>query len=106
MTANEERWDLDTDEIRSIDSEELYETRPNRWKGSKATWHVYTQEERLIYKSLEEIRNRDLSVHLYNAFALKNRETRAGAAEPDTEVSGSRLPRYRPAADPIFTGRG
>ncbi|KAF4839489.1 hypothetical protein CGCSCA4_v011215 [Colletotrichum siamense] len=85
MMANEEQWDLDTDEIRSIDSEELYETRPNRWKGSKATWHVYTQEERLIYKSLEEIRNRDLSVHLYNAFALKNRETRAGAAEPDAE---------------------
>uniref|UniRef100_L2FXH2 RNA polymerase i specific transcription initiation factor n=1 Tax=Colletotrichum fructicola (strain Nara gc5) TaxID=1213859 RepID=L2FXH2_COLFN len=89
MTANEEQWDLDTDEIRSIDSEELYETRPNRWKGSKATWHVYTQEERLIYRSLEEVRNRDLSVHLYNAFALKNRETRAGAAEPMQSVDAS-----------------
>ncbi|KAK1624920.1 RNA polymerase I-specific transcription initiation factor-domain-containing protein [Colletotrichum phormii] len=84
MTANEESWDLDTDEIRSVDSEELYETRPNRWKGNKATWSSYTQEERLLHRSMEKLRNRDLSVHLYNAFALRNRAVRPSvAAEPD-----------------------
>ncbi|KAK1731683.1 RNA polymerase I-specific transcription initiation factor-domain-containing protein [Colletotrichum acutatum] len=84
MTANEESWDLDTDEIRSVDSEELYETRPNRWKGNKATWNTYTQEERLLHRSMEQLRNRDLSVHLYNAFALRNRAVRPSAAgEPN-----------------------
>ncbi|KAK2030168.1 RNA polymerase I-specific transcription initiation factor [Colletotrichum zoysiae] len=88
MTANEESWDLDTDEIRSVDSEELYETRPNRWKGSKSTWYTYTQEERLLYRSMEKQRDRDLSVHLYNAFALKHRPVRPTAtatAEPVAE---------------------
>lgn len=87
MTANEESWDLDTDEIRSVDSEELYETRPNRWKGNKATWNTYTQEERLLHRSMEQLRNRDLSVHLYNAFALRNRAVRPSAAgEPNDAV--------------------
>ncbi|KXH26711.1 RNA polymerase I specific transcription initiation factor [Colletotrichum simmondsii] len=89
MTANEESWDLDTDEIRSVDSEELYETRPNRWKGNKATWNSYTQEERLLHRSMEQLRNRDLSVHLYNAFALRNRAVRPSVAgypnEADTD---------------------
>lgn len=91
MTANEESWDLDTDEIRSVDSEELYETRPNRWRGQKSTWQTYTQEERLLHRSMEQLRNRDLSVHLYNAFALKHRPVRPSAtAEPaDAEVSSS-----------------
>ncbi|EFQ25610.1 RNA polymerase I specific transcription initiation factor [Colletotrichum graminicola] len=86
MAANEESWDLDTDEIRSVDSEELYETRPNRWKGNRSTWYTYTQEERLLYRSMEKERDRDLSVHLYNAFALKHRPVRPTAtAEPDAE---------------------
>lgn len=88
MTANEESWDLDTDEIRSVDSEELYETRPNRWKGNKATWNTYTQEERLLHRSMEQVRNRDLSVHLYNAFALRNRAVRPSAAGESGEAVG------------------
>ncbi|TDZ27519.1 hypothetical protein C8034_v009727 [Colletotrichum sidae] len=91
MAAKDEEWDLDSDEIRSIDSEELYETRPNRWKGHPSTWNAYTEEERFLHRSLETIRNRNLSVHLYNVFALKNRATLADAskaakpahAEPD-----------------------
>ncbi|KAK1985015.1 hypothetical protein LZ30DRAFT_709969 [Colletotrichum cereale] len=86
MTANEESWDLDTDEIRSVDSEELYETRPNRWRGNRSTWYTYTQEERLLYRSMERQQNQDLSVHLYNAFALKHRPVRPTAtAEPGAE---------------------
>lgn len=89
MTANEEDWDLDTDEIRSIDSEELYQTRPNRWKGNRTTWLTLTEEERLLWRSSEQIRNRDLSIHLYNTFVLKNRPNRAaaGSQDADPEVS-------------------
>ncbi|KAK1448083.1 RNA polymerase I specific transcription initiation factor [Colletotrichum cuscutae] len=90
MTADEESWDLDTDEIRSVDSEELYETRPNRWKGNKATWNTYTQEERLLHRSMEQLRNRDLSVHLYNAFALRNRAVRPSAAGQPEEADTDR----------------
>ncbi|KXH51808.1 RNA polymerase I specific transcription initiation factor [Colletotrichum nymphaeae SA-01] len=90
MTANEESWDFDTDEIRSVDSEELYETRPNRWKGNKATWNTYTQEERLLHRSMEQVRNRDLSVHLYNAFALRNRAVRPSVAGDPNEADTDR----------------
>ncbi|GJC84932.1 hypothetical protein ColLi_07770 [Colletotrichum liriopes] len=92
MTVDEESWDLDTDEIRSVDSDELYETRPNRWRGKRSTWYNYTQEERLLYRSMEQQQNRDLSVHLYNAFALKHRPVRpSGAAEPDAEDANKPL---------------
>ena len=65
--------DKDTDEINSIASEELHETRPNRWTGPPSTWRRYTQAERHAFQALESIRNRDLSIHLYNAFALNTR---------------------------------
>ncbi|KAF9870251.1 putative RNA polymerase I specific transcription initiation factor [Colletotrichum karsti] len=94
MTANEESWDLDSDEIRSIDSDELRETRPNRWKGSAATWRTLTEEERLLHRSMEQLRNRDLSVHLYNTFAVKNRKIQANsnsATDPDTEDADQAL---------------
>jgi len=45
--------------------------RANRWKGSDTTWMRLTEEERGIANSLTALRDRDLSVHLYNAFALK-----------------------------------
>lgn len=47
--------------------------RENRWKGPASTWQRITEEERGLAASLDELRNRDLSVHLYNAFALKQR---------------------------------
>ncbi|KAK3335306.1 RNA polymerase I-specific transcription initiation factor [Cercophora scortea] len=70
---SDDEWDKDTDEIRSMDSDELHETRPNRWTGNPATWKTYTQRERQTYAAIEGVRRQDLSVHLYNAFALKRR---------------------------------
>jgi hypothetical protein len=64
-------WDLDSDEIASVASEELYGNRPNRWKGPKSTWRHFTTEERLLWRSMRQIDGKDLAVHLYNAFALK-----------------------------------
>jgi len=53
------------------DSEEI--ERPNRWTGPPSTWQSLTAQERGLAASLIELRNRDLSLHLYNAFALKRR---------------------------------
>ncbi|KAM0195910.1 hypothetical protein ACHAPC_000400 [Botrytis cinerea] len=47
--------------------------RENRWHGPASTWQQITEEERGLAASLDELRNRDLSLHLYNAFALKKR---------------------------------
>ncbi|ROT40003.1 hypothetical protein SODALDRAFT_332155 [Sodiomyces alkalinus F11] len=76
-----ESWDLDTDEIRSTASDELHATRPNRWRGAASTWRHWTEEERLLYQSLERLRDQDLSIHLYNAFALKNPKNRSASGD-------------------------
>lgn len=49
------------------------EYRPNRWTGAPSTWRSLTSQERGLAASLDKIRDSDLSVHLYNAFALKKR---------------------------------
>ncbi|KAK3393837.1 hypothetical protein B0H63DRAFT_29732 [Podospora didyma] len=66
-------WDKDSDDINSLDSEELHETRPNRWTGVPSTWRTYTKRDRNTYHALEGVRRQDLAVHLYNAFALKRK---------------------------------
>ncbi|KAL1847430.1 hypothetical protein Plec18170_008542 [Paecilomyces lecythidis] len=47
--------------------------RPNRYHGPTSTWRLWTQSERQVAESLETIRARDLSAHLFNAHALKQR---------------------------------
>lgn len=47
--------------------------RPNRYHGPASTWRFWTREERQTAEALETIRARDLSVHLFNAFALRKR---------------------------------
>ncbi|KAK2590021.1 hypothetical protein QQS21_012299 [Conoideocrella luteorostrata] len=71
--------DLDTDEIASVTSEDLYENRPNRWRGAKSTWRTYTKEERTLWRSMRQLVDQDLAVHLYDAFALK-RQGKGGDA--------------------------
>jgi hypothetical protein len=71
---NPPNWaELDNDEIASIASEDLHEHRPNRWRGPKSTWLGLTEEERTVWQTMRRIDDRDLGVHLYNAFALKKR---------------------------------
>jgi hypothetical protein len=55
----------------SSSSSSSSEPRPNRWKGNSSTWARLTQKERDLASTLDELRNQDLSVHLYNAHALK-----------------------------------
>ncbi|KAL8773728.1 MAG: hypothetical protein Q9209_001496 [Squamulea sp. 1 TL-2023] len=71
-------------------------TRSNKYHGPPSTWRDWTAAERQIATSLDQIRARDLSLHLYNFYCLKRRvdSTREWQVEtdPDTDdyVSTSR----------------
>ncbi|KAI4134866.1 MAG: hypothetical protein LQ347_001168 [Umbilicaria vellea] len=47
--------------------------RPNKFHGPPSTWRTWTAAERELAFSLDQLRARDLAVHLYNAHALKKR---------------------------------
>ncbi|KAF2972373.1 hypothetical protein GQX73_g1140 [Xylaria multiplex] len=55
--------------------------RPNRWTGPLSTWQQLNSAEIDTLSALNEIRNQDLSIHLFNAFALKNRHNRREARD-------------------------
>ncbi len=74
LQGEEVEWDLDTDDVQSRDSDELYESRPNRWRGAGTAWLKMTEQDRLEAAALDQMRNQDLSIHLYNAYALKHQE--------------------------------
>lgn len=81
--------DEDTTIPDSDDSEQtddLEPLRPNKWQGAPSTWTTLTVQERGLAASLDQIRNADLSIHLYNAHALKRR---AREFEENPEVSTS-----------------
>ncbi|KAI0149718.1 RNA polymerase I-specific transcription initiation factor-domain-containing protein [Hypoxylon sp. NC0597] len=85
-TADESYEDVSGD-----DSDDSFEEdeRPNRWRGAKSTWQHLNSEEIATLTALKEIRDRDLSVHLYNAFALKQRHKKAkDGVTPDSPVAG------------------
>lgn len=78
-------WDLDSDEIASVTSEDLHDNRPNRWTGPKSTWRTLTEEERLLWRSMRQLAGKDLAAHLYDAFALK-RQGKDPATAPSLTV--------------------
>lgn len=47
--------------------------RPNRYDGPKSTYRTYTRAERRLDETMNKIRSQDLSIHLYNAHAFKQR---------------------------------
>ncbi|KAH7379880.1 hypothetical protein BKA64DRAFT_237885 [Cadophora sp. MPI-SDFR-AT-0126] len=64
----------DPDNQSSSDLDDYHETtRPNRWTGPPTSWQTLTEAERGLAASLDTIRNGDLSIHLFNAHALKRR---------------------------------
>ena len=65
-------------------SEDQGSYRENRFQGADSTWRAYTQDERALAASLDQERANDLSVHLYNAHALKAR-LRTAQAERATK---------------------
>ncbi|CZT00290.1 uncharacterized protein RAG0_08379 [Rhynchosporium agropyri] len=74
----------------SSDSESVDETtRPNRWTGPPSSWLLLTEEERGLAASLDTLRNADLSIHLFNAHALKRHAREVdGGVNLETEFPG------------------
>lgn len=63
----------DEPEDESGAEEEHIPDRPNKYHGPPSTWRSWTEQERLLAASLDQIRAADLSIHLYNAHAMKRR---------------------------------
>ncbi|KAJ0122243.1 RNA polymerase I specific transcription initiation factor [Diaporthe amygdali] len=78
---DDDEWDKSTSDIQSEDSDDLHKNRPNRWKGPPQSWRTITEDESLTYNALVRLRNQDLSLHLYNAWALKQAPPPAAAGE-------------------------
>lgn len=60
-------------ETGSGDSDEQPHIRPNRFAGRADRWKYYVAEELQLADYLEQLQNRDLAAHLYNAHALKRK---------------------------------
>ena len=63
------------------DSSDTEQNRSNRYKGPASTWQSLTEQERGLAASLDQLRNEDLSIHLYNAHALRKRAREAEESE-------------------------
>ncbi|PGH10338.1 hypothetical protein GX51_00095 [Blastomyces parvus] len=59
--------------------------RPNRYLGPPSTWRAKTRQERNEISSLEALRARDLSIHLFNTFALKRRAMAIKSQKPEQD---------------------
>jgi hypothetical protein len=67
--------DTEDDSHGSVTSSEVSTSnRRNRFRGPKSTWRNYIKEERLVASSITKMRDQDLSIHLYNAHAMKRRQ--------------------------------
>ena len=49
-------------------------SRPNKFRGPPSTWRNRNAPERDLAASLDQLQAKDLSVHLYNSFKLKQRD--------------------------------
>jgi hypothetical protein len=74
MESSIDASDVDDDFEKSVTSLEASESnRPNRFKGPRSTWRMLTEEERLVSSSMTQLRDQDLSIHLYNAHVMRRR---------------------------------
>ena len=81
LTLGDDHQELDAEQSLGHDNlaepadpfaaEESYYTRPNRHYGPASTWRSWTKDDRDVAESLELERAQNLSVHLYNAHALR-----------------------------------
>lgn len=63
----------------SMTDESHLSPRPNKYTGPPSTWRNWTAAERELVASQDQLIAKDLSVHLYNAKALKQRARERGA---------------------------
>ncbi|KAL8703044.1 MAG: hypothetical protein Q9201_003790 [Fulgogasparrea decipioides] len=59
--------------------------RPNKFHGPPSTWRSWTAPERQLAESLDQLRAKDLSVHLYNFFWLKRQSYQVGKRKESSE---------------------
>ncbi|KAI0190896.1 RNA polymerase I-specific transcription initiation factor-domain-containing protein [Xylaria flabelliformis] len=85
----------DSDDSNDSDVED---GRSNRWTGPSSTWQQLNSAEIDTLTALNELHNQDLSIHLYNAFALKHRHgkiKKLGTAKPvpnhDVDIATGQL---------------
>jgi hypothetical protein len=64
---------VERDHSADSDQDSYEDDRENRFTGPASTWRDYTADERALIASIDQERANDLSVHLYNAHALKSR---------------------------------
>jgi hypothetical protein len=94
LAAERARYQEQPDDLADpFAAEQSYYTRPNRYYGPASTWRSWTKGDRDVAESLAEDRARDLSIHLYNAHALRlqahklkataSRKRRRGTSETD-----------------------
>lgn len=84
-TAEQIDADINTSDSEYVDEDsdaEDVDDRPNRYSGPASTWRQWTANERQLAASLDQLRAGDLSVHLYNAHALKRRFRSAHQSTP------------------------
>ncbi|KAL1837380.1 hypothetical protein VTJ49DRAFT_3939 [Mycothermus thermophilus] len=72
----------------SLESDELRESRPNRFRGHPSTWRTWTEADRQTWVAFENSRRADLAVHLYNAFALRRGLRRGPDVDDSSEQQG------------------
>ncbi|KKZ63143.1 hypothetical protein EMCG_02520 [[Emmonsia] crescens] len=85
--TNEENQQTEDEDDYDSPGDSPIPERPNRYLGPLSTWRSKTRQERHVISSLEALRARDLSIHLFNAFALKRRAmaTQSQDEEQDEE---------------------
>lgn len=81
--------------------------RLNKFHGPPSTWRGWTRRERHEYAALETMRSRDLSIHLYNSFMLKNKAKKAKARKLATGTfNGASSGEKRDSMPPFAPNRG
>ncbi|KAL8724150.1 MAG: hypothetical protein Q9181_006960 [Wetmoreana brouardii] len=61
--------------------------RPNKFHGAPSTWRSWTAPERQLADSLDQLRAKDLSAHLYNFFSLKRQPSQVGKESSSQDES-------------------
>ena len=79
--------------------------RPNKFRGPPSTWRNRTATERDLAASLDQLQAKDLSVHLYNSFKLKQRDRNRDPAWQGraSKTSGEKDPGHKWTPPKVWT---
>lgn len=68
----------------------------NRFRGPHSTWQTWTAADRDVATSLERLKAKDLSIHLYNAHALKAKAVRNQSKLAHSQELGDEFQNWQP----------